>query len=154
MIRSALPALVAAALTLSAPVATAQPENGDGRFSYHRGTDDGYWKLDGKTGQVSMCHRRPSGWQCQLVPDERVALEAEIARLQGENGALKKELLTRNIALPSGIRPDPPARNGNAKEPQRREEAEISRVMKLMESVWRRLVDMIVSVQRDLLKRT
>ena len=40
----------------------------------------------------------PAGWHCQPVPDERSALEAEIARLQGDNAALKKELLSRKPA--------------------------------------------------------
>ena len=56
-----------------------------------------------------MCNRRASGWQCQLVPDERAALEAEISRLQSDNAALKKELLSRSLPLPNGVRPDQPA---------------------------------------------
>ena len=39
----------------------------------------------------------------------RLALEAEIARLQGENIAIKKELLARNLPLPGTVKPEPPA---------------------------------------------
>ena len=95
---------------LAAAAAGAQPsspEGGDTRFTFHR-ADDGYLRLDGRSGQVSMCQRRTTGWQCQLVPDERTALEAEISRLQSDNAALKKELLSRNLPLPDGMRPDQP----------------------------------------------
>ena len=155
MIRSGLLAFAIAASALVASSAGAQPppENGDGRYTFHR-AGDGYVRLDERTGQVSMCNRRPSGWQCNLLPDERTALEAEIARLQADNAALKKELLSRNLALPSGIRPDPPAPGPDAQRPPSRDEAEVNRVVNLFEKVWRRLVEMIASVQRDLLKRT
>jgi hypothetical protein len=153
MHRSALPALAIAIMAFAAPASAQPPENGDGRFTYHRATDDGYWRLDSRTGQVSMCQRRQSGWQCQVVPDERNAMEAEIARLQGENAALKKELLSRNIALPDGIRADPLVPGPNAHRPQSRDEAEVNRVMTMIDRVWRRLVDMIHSVQRDIFKR-
>ena len=48
----------------------------------------------------------------QRVPDERAALESEIARLQRENAALKRSLLAKGIELPpdprtpSGIKPE------------------------------------------------
>ena len=44
-----------------------------------------------------------SAWACTLVPDERAALENEIARLQRENGALKKDMLARGLPLPGGV---------------------------------------------------
>ena len=129
------------------------PEGGDTRFTFHR-ADDGYLRLDGRTGQVSMCNRRTSGWQCQLVPDERTALEAEIARLQSDNAVLKKELLTRNLPLPNGMRPDQPApAKPQVQRPQLPDDAELNRIMGVMEKIWRRMVEMILSVQRDLQKR-
>jgi len=154
MIRLLSPVLVIVLLALGAAAAgqPATPENGDGRFTFHR-ADDGYLRLDGKTGQVSLCNRRPSGWQCQVIPDERNALEAEIARLQADNAALKKELLSRNLPLPSGIHPDPPA-SGPAQVSETRNEARLRRVMHEINKVWRRLVEMIASVQRDIMNRT
>ena len=100
-----------------------------------------------------MCNRRTSGWQCQLVPDERAALEAEIARLQSDNAALKKELLTRNLPLPGRHAPDEPASKSHVQRPQLPDDAELNRVMAVMEKIWRRMVEMILSVQRDLQKR-
>jgi hypothetical protein len=59
---------------------------------------DGVLRLDTRTGQISQCSRSDVGWACKVVPDERSALETEIARLQGENASLKKELLARGAA--------------------------------------------------------
>ena len=86
---------------------TAQPEGDDNRYTFNR-ADDGYLRLDGRTGQVSLCTRRTVGWACQTVADERSALEAEIARLQNENVALKRELLAHNLPLPGVVKPEPP----------------------------------------------
>jgi hypothetical protein len=138
-----------------AGVALAQPpspDSEDGRFTFHR-ADDGYLRLDGRTGQVSLCQRRPSGWQCQLVPDERSALEVEIARLQGDNAALKKELLSRNLPLPKGLHAEQPLPKSNVQRPQLPDDDELNRIMTVIEKVWRRMVEMILSVQRDIQKR-
>jgi hypothetical protein len=159
MIRSRLLAIVVIAGSgLAAAAAGAQPsspEGGDTRFTFHR-ADDGYLRLDGRSGQVSMCHRRTTGWQCQLVPDERAALEAEISRLQSDNATLKKELLSRSLPLPDGMRPDQPGSKGpksQVQRPQLPDDAELNRIMGVMEKIWRRMVEMIQSVQRDLQKR-
>jgi hypothetical protein len=156
MIRSRLLAIVVIAGSgLAAAAAGAQPsspEGGDTRFTFHR-ADDGYLRLDGRSGQVSMCHRRTTGWQCQLVPDERTALEAEISRLQSDNAALKKELLSRSLPLPDGMRPDQPGPKSQVQRPQLPDDAELNRIMGVMEKIWRRMVEMIQSVQRDLQKR-
>src|SRR5438128_5202234 len=101
MIRTGLLAVTVAAAVLAAPAGRAQsgqPENEESRFTFHR-ADDGYLRLDGRSGQVASCTRRPIGWTCELVPDERLALEAEIMRLQGDNAALKKALISRQLAL-------------------------------------------------------
>lgn len=154
MTRPGLLALIAA-MALAAPAATAQPlapEQGDGRFTFHR-ADDGYLRLDGKTGQVSICSRRPSGWQCQLLPDERSALEIEIARLQTDNAALKQALLSRNLPLPSGVRSDPPVAKSDDQHSQDRFGVEVNRFVIVVVRVWRRLVEFIAGVQREILRR-
>ena len=40
-----------------------------------------------RTGQVSQCRQSDVGWTCKAVPNERSALETEIARLQGQTHA-------------------------------------------------------------------
>jgi len=131
----------------------APAENDDTRFSFNR-IDEGYLRLDGRTGQVSVCVRRAVGWACQAAPDERAALESEIARLQGENALLKKELLARNLPLPGNIKPDQPPGNPDQPILQLPNDADLNKVMTFIEKVWRRLMEMIVTLQKDILKKT
>jgi hypothetical protein len=126
-----------------------QPENEDSRFSFYR-ADDGFLRLDGRTGQVSLCTRRAVGWLCQALPEERAGFEGEIARLQSENAVLKKEVLAHDLPLPAGVWLDPPPASGRPRAAPA--DRESNQVMSVVENVWRRLVAMIVSVQRDLLK--
>jgi hypothetical protein len=148
------------------------PEFGDARFAFHR-SDDGYLRLDLCTGEVVACSHREAGWACAPVPDERAALDGEIARLQRENAALKNALLARGVPLPHGLTADappsspprvaaeppppvpPPKAAPSPEAPDRaaREDAEIEHALNAMEKVWRRLVEMMMNIQRDLQKK-
>ena len=50
------------------------------RYTFYR-VQDIFLRLDVRTGQVSQCGWDALGWFCRVVPDERAALESEIARL-------------------------------------------------------------------------
>jgi hypothetical protein len=140
-----LPLLVLA-FVMSAPVAHAQiaPDGENGRYTFSQ-VPDGMLRLDTRTGAVSLCAKQAAGWACNAVPDERQALESEIARLQRENGALKKDMLARGLPLPGGVASLPSAdkqREFQLKVPLP-SDAEIDRVMSAFEKMWRRLVDMM-----------
>jgi hypothetical protein len=155
MIRTGLFIIVAGlGLAVSSMVwgQTAAPQSDDSRYTFNR-VDDGYLRLDGRTGQVSICAQRPAGWACQAVPDERAALEAEIARLQAENSAVKKELIARNLPLPGTVKPEEPAANPDEPRLQLPNDADLNKVMNFVEKVWRRLLEMIATVHKDLLKK-
>jgi hypothetical protein len=153
MVRMALFIIAAIALAGASAFAQGTPaESDDARYTFNR-ADDGYLRLDGRTGQVSICTRRQVGWACQAVPDERTALEAEIARLQGENVTLKKELIARNLPLPGTIKPEVPRSKPEEPRLQLPSDAELDKVMSFMEKVWRRLVEMIGTLQKDMLKK-
>jgi hypothetical protein len=124
----------------------AMPDSENGRYSFNP-VADGVLRLDTRTGQVSQCSRSDAGWTCKTVPDERSSLEAEIARLQGENATLKKELLAHALPVP-GV-PRPPA--GRPTEPELKlpSDAEVDKVMSFLEKVWRRLLEMGREVQKD-----
>jgi hypothetical protein len=133
-----------AALAPAVHAQTAAPDTENGRYSFSAVTD-GMLRLDTRTGAVSLCARQAAGWACNAVPDERQALENEIARLQRENGALKKDILARGLPLPGGVAKAPSAeqqRELNLKVPLP-SDAEIDRVMSAFEKMWRRLVDMV-----------
>jgi hypothetical protein len=138
--------ILAVALVALAPAARAQttPDSENGRYSFSA-VADGMLRLDTRTGAVSICARKETGWACNAVPDERQALENEIARLQGENGALKKDILARGLPLPGGVASVPPAerqRELNLKVPLP-SDAEIDRVMSAFEKMWRRIQEMV-----------
>ena len=128
-----------------------------GRYSFHR-IGDRFVRLDSRTGQVSQCGWSATGWACNVVPDERAALESEISRIQKENAALKKSLLSHGIDLPDNVKPEvaqkdePPAR----KEPELKlpSDAELDRAIAFMKQVWRRLVEMMVDFQRDMQRKS
>ncbi len=153
MLRAGPLALLATLLALPAAAQNGMPDSEGGRYSFNR-VDDGYLRLDQQTGQVSICTRRSVGWACYPVPDERSALEEEIGRLQKDNAAMKKELLARGI-LPPGMKPaqtkpesrPEPGTGPSAKLPS---DAELDKAMAVMERLWRRLVEMVQRVQKEL----
>jgi hypothetical protein len=69
VIRTVLAILAVSLFTGSAIWAQSPPaESDDTRYTFNK-TDEGYLRLDGRTGQVSICARRVVGWACQAVPD-------------------------------------------------------------------------------------
>jgi len=161
---------------------TPPPEAADPRFAFHR-IDGGFMRLDLRTGAVATCSRQADGWVCVPARDERAVLDSEIARLRRDNAALKNALLERGLPLPNDMKADapavpvpiapapveavprppqsvPPAASAppappKAAEPDRasRDDAEIERIMTVMEKVWRRLVEMMMNIQRDMQKK-
>ena len=145
-------AAIAAVMATSGGLVAAQsaPDSENGRYTMTP-IPEGVLRLDTRTGQVSQCSRSDVSWACKVVPDERSALETEIVRLQGENGTLKKELLARGLPVPgvpspSGAKPGEP----DLKLPS---DAEVDKVISFLEKVWRRLIEMGRSVQKDVEKK-
>jgi hypothetical protein len=124
----------------------ATPDSENGRYSFHA-MADGVLRLDTRTGQVSQCILSDAGWTCRAVPDERSTLETEIARLQGENVTLKKELLGRGLPVP-GV-PIPPTARPSEPELKLPSDAEVDKVISFLEKAWRRLLEMGREVQKD-----
>lgn len=146
-----------AALMLAAPMASAQvdrPDTEDGRFVL-RDVDDGVLRIDRQTGNTSICRRDDIGWACRAVPDDREALEAEIARLSDENAALARRvgrLEDELAALGEAPEPfdedEPPAAE---REPDfdLPSELELNRMMESFETMMRRFLEMIRELRED-----
>ena len=137
------------AIPVLPPTQDRAPPAEEQRYSFHR-VNDNFLRLDSHTGQVTQCGWGATGWSCKAVPDERTALESEIARLQSENAALKKSLLSHGLALPAAVKPDVTARQNEASAqkqpevapaPKAPSEAELDRAIAFMKNVWRRLVE-------------
>jgi hypothetical protein len=149
MIRVGPLILAAATCALVCGLARAQgadPENEDSRFTFYR-AEGAFLRLDGRSGQVSICTKHQAGWLCEAVPEDRAAFEAEIVRLQGDNAVLKKLVLTHGLPLPAGMRLE--ASGGTP--PSARREGKVDRIVSILGEAWRRLVAMVTGVQRDLL---
>lgn len=127
--------------------AEAAPDNENGRYTFSP-SPDGLVRLDTRTGTVSTCNNTAAGWACYAVPDERMALDQEIGRLQAENAKLKAQLASRDAAAPG-------APDEKQAESQRRIEIplpsdqDMDRVMSFLQRAWKRLVEMANQVQKD-----
>lgn len=137
-------AIILAALALRAPPAHAQNSSDDCGYAFYR-VKDHFLRLNTRTGAVAQCEWATNGWACRAVPDERTALDSEIARLQSENIALKRALLAHGLELPHGLRTGPPAVADGGKVPT---EAELERMLAFLQKAWRRLVEMIQELPR------
>ena len=148
MVHSAAIIAIAILGTFSGTLAQSTlPDTENGRYSFRQMGEE-LLRLDSRTGQLSTCSKRTVGWACQIAPDERTVLENEISRLQGENAELKKNSVAA-LPAPEAARPKPdePA----LKLPS---DAELDRVMSFFEKVWRRLIEMVNNVQREIEKKS
>ena len=148
------PPAVAPAPAMPSPA----PGADDARYTFYR-VQDSFVRLDSRTGQVSLCRHGGASWTCQAAPEERAALESEIGRLQRDNAVLKKELLARGVELPGGLRdptppPTPPVARAPDTEPRGGGDSEVERVRAFLERVWRRLVEMVAEIQRDMQRKS
>jgi hypothetical protein len=114
------------------PAPKAAPESENGRYSMSP-VADGVLRLDTRTGQVSLCRQKSDSWTCEATADDRAAYEKEIARLQAKVAGLEAALGQRpggsDLKLPS--------------------DADVDRVMKFFETVFRRFMSMIEGLQRE-----
>ena len=112
-------------------------------------------RLDTKTGEVALCSQKTVGWACEAAPEDRAVLENEIARLRGENAALKKDFLARGLPLPAGIMPEPFAQNDEppSSGPTIRlpSDADVDRMVATVGRAWHRFVEAIARAQKQIL---
>jgi hypothetical protein len=129
------------------------PDTAGGRYTLNKVTD-GYVRLDTKTGEVALCSPRAVGWACQVAAEDRTAFEGEIARLRGENAALKQSLLTHGLPLPSGTTPEPSGTHDNEITIRLPDNADLERARAYVEDMWRRFVDAVAKAQRQLMNKS
>lgn len=139
--------------------AQSAPDGENGRYSMTP-IPEGVLRLDTRTGSVSTCTKNGAGWACYAVPDERIALDTEIGRLQAEVERLKGQLAAGptvsgkiDEALPKSDslkKAEPKVAEGERKiEIPLPSDQDVDRVMSFLEKAWRRLIDMANRVQRD-----
>jgi hypothetical protein len=128
--------------------------NPHGRYQFTK-TGDGIMRLDTQTGRLTFCGPRSLGWSCQVLPEDHAALESEIGRLVSKVESLEREIA--NLKTP----PPPPAsapkspdvpkqsNSGEIKLPTGRD---LERARVFVEQAWRRLVDLIAHIQKDMMR--
>jgi hypothetical protein len=128
------------------------------RFSFNR-VESGFVRLDTTTGTVTYCSVHSSvGWACEAVPEDRAALEKEIARLQDQVGSLKDQVGGLKQELANLREPPPPRPPADLSPPGKSDDAaklreDMARARAALENAWRRLVDMIVNFQKDIMPK-
>jgi hypothetical protein len=139
------------------------------RFSFNR-VESGFLRLDNDSGEIAYCSAQAAGWKCQAIPIQRAAdvegakndvaflkgLKAELARLQEEITSLKKEVA--ELKEPPPPRPPADLTPNSDKGPdvtiKLPSPEEMARARDFVESAWRRLVEMLVSMQKDLMRKS
>lgn len=149
----AIAAVLACAVSPATAQDAAQP-SAPSRYSFNR-VDDGFLRLDNTSGQVAFCSPHAIGWACQVVPEDRVALEKEIARLQDEVAQLKQQVA--NLSGPPPPRPPadltPPDKGGSPGNNSAKLHENIARARVAIQHAWQRLVEMIVTLQKDMMRK-
>jgi cell division protein FtsB len=145
---------IAAVLAFAGLAAAAEnqaPAETPARYAFNR-VNDGFLRLDNVSGQIAFCSPTSAGWACQAVPEDRAALEKEIARLQDEVVSLKQQV----AALREPPPPRPPADlSAPSAQSERAAElrADLSRAKAAVQSAWQKLVDMISGLQKDMMRK-
>ena len=125
------------------------------RWSFKR-VDDGFVRLDNKTGQVAHCTPVHPGWTCQAVSENQSAQEKQIERLQDEVASLKKEIADLKAAPPPPPPPPPPPEKGGNVTIRMPTGQEIARARAYLADTltasWHQLVQMIMHFQHDVLR--
>src|SRR5580704_17319332 len=148
-------ALAIAAVCLSAPVLAdeATPDTNGARYTLNKVTD-GFVRLDTQTGEVALCSQRTVGWACLVAPEDRAAFESDIARLRGENAALKQALLSRGLPLPSGATGERSGSHDNDITIRLPDNADIDRAVAYVGRLWNRFVDAVNRAQKQMLNKS
>lgn len=103
------------------------------RFQLEK-TDDGYVRMDTRTGEMSICAEKSGQLVCRLAADERSAFQDEIDRLDGS----LKTLQDRVTALEKApVLPGLPT------------EEEFDRTMSYMERFFRGFMDIVKDHDKD-----
>ncbi len=153
MQRLTMAALAGIALLAGTPLAAQTPEPPP-RYTFNR-VDDGFLRLDNSSGQVTLCSQRNVGWACQAVPEDRAALDSEIARLQAEVDRLTTEIAALRAPAepprpPGDLTPrkDDGKVDGKTLTLKLPSDEDIKWARAAIEKVWRQFVDMVAEFQK------
>jgi len=130
------------------------------RFSFAP-VDEGFLRFDHKSGDVALCKPQNGAWSCNDVPGSSVARQQdqkeqkEIADLRDQVAALQKDVASLRTppTLPHPVPPQtvPPAPDDQTGSIALKQD--IARARGYLADAWRRLVDMIDNLQKDMMRK-
>lgn len=126
-----------------------------GRFSFAP-VDEGFLRFDHKSGDVALCKAQNGAWSCDAVPDSSAARQKEIADLRDQVAALQTEVASLRAPPPPPPHPVPPQTVPPAPDDQTGSitlKQDIARARGFIADAWRRLVDMIDTLQKDMMRK-
>ena len=133
-----------------------------GRFSFAP-VDEGFLRFDHKSGDVALCKPQNGSWSCDAVSDRSATRQYEqdegdkaLAALRDEIAGLKKEIASLRAPPPPPPHPVPPQTVPPAPDDQTGSitlKQDIARARGYLADAWRRLVDMIDNLQKDMMRR-
>ena len=133
-------AIFFALICLFHPVQPVNALETDGRFTMTP-TEDGFLRLDSKTGAIALCGRLENGWTCKPVDDAQLASQDKLASLTKENSDLKAEIEDLRRALDAQITGTPSGgANRGFKMPT---EQDVDKLMSVLERLARRFKSMV-----------
>lgn len=130
-----LKSIVASAFLVSALSFPAMAQDTD-RYTMEK-SDNGYVRMDRKTGEMSICEERSGQLVCKLAADERSAFQDEVDRLQDRLSGLEKrvaEIETASRLNPNALLPD---------------EESFEKSLGYMERFFRRFMDIVKDLDQD-----
>jgi hypothetical protein len=130
-----LNSIVASAFLASALSFPAMAQDTD-RYTMEK-SDNGYVRMDRKTGEMSICEERSGQLICKLAADERSAFQDEVDRLQDRLSGLEKrvaEIETASRLNPNALLPD---------------EESFEKSLGYMERFFRRFMDIVKDFDQD-----
>ncbi len=124
----------------------AMPPPPRGRYSF-AAVDEGFLRLDHKLGEVSLCRSQAGNWSCASVPDSAAASQKEIDELRAEVAALKREIAGQSES------PRPRAEDDRGMKLELPSKEDLARARVFIEDTWRRLVEIIENLQKDMMHK-
>lgn len=115
-----------------APAAAQEAE----RYTLEK-TENGYVRMDNRSGAMSICEERAGQLVCRLAADERIAHGEEVERLQAELEALEKRVAALENRPQAALENELP------------DEQTFDQALGLMEQFFRRFMGIIKDLERD-----
>jgi cell division protein FtsB len=124
--------MILAVLASAAGPAVAQESD---RYTLER-TDNGFVRLDRRSGEVSTCTGEGTGMVCRMAPDERRAYHEEVERLQKSVDALSERVQKLEGSLSARLEQALPT------------EQQFDQTLTYMERFLRRFMDVVKDIDK------